>query len=113
MTFSAVMERSGAPICEVSRGILAGADFSSDHFVQVCADLKVEWIHSTAGVPRGRGTALQGGTLLGQTLRSSQPMRAAMNAALAYVHSFTTSPDKVFHRTTSSGVGRTPRTASL
>lgn len=35
-------------------------------------------------------TALQGGTLLGQTLRSAQPMRAAMNAALAYVDSFTT-----------------------
>ncbi|ONI74115.1 TetR family transcriptional regulator [Kribbella sp. ALI-6-A] len=33
-------------------------------------------------------TALQGGTLLSQTLRTAQPMRASMNAALAYVHSF-------------------------
>jgi TetR/AcrR family transcriptional regulator, transcriptional repressor for nem operon len=33
-------------------------------------------------------TALQGGTLLSQTLRTSEPIRAAMNAALAYIHSF-------------------------
>ncbi|ADB33140.1 transcriptional regulator, TetR family [Kribbella flavida DSM 17836] len=33
-------------------------------------------------------TALQGGTLLSQTLRTTQPMRASMNAALAYIHSF-------------------------
>jgi hypothetical protein len=58
-------------------------------------------------------TAPQGGTLLGQTLRSAEPMRAAMNAALAYVHSFTTSPAKVSRRTASSGVGRTPSTSSV
>ena len=34
-------------------------------------------------------TALQGGTLLGQTLGTAEPMRAAMTAALAYVRSFT------------------------
>jgi hypothetical protein len=34
--------------------------------------------------------ALQGGALLSQTLRTAEPMRASMNAALAYVHSFTT-----------------------
>ena len=34
-------------------------------------------------------TALQGGSLLSQTLRTAEPMRASMNAALAYVHSFT------------------------
>jgi AcrR family transcriptional regulator len=33
-------------------------------------------------------TALQGGTLLSQTLRTTQPMRAAMNAALAYIRTF-------------------------
>jgi TetR/AcrR family transcriptional regulator, transcriptional repressor for nem operon len=39
-------------------------------------------------------TALQGGTLLSQTLRTSEPIRAAMNAALAYVHSFATRTDR-------------------
>ncbi|MEV6637548.1 TetR/AcrR family transcriptional regulator [Actinoplanes sp. NPDC051470] len=34
-------------------------------------------------------TALQGGSLLSQTLRSAEPMRASMKAALAYVRSFT------------------------
>ena len=34
--------------------------------------------------------ALQGGALLSQTLRTAEPMRASMNAALAYVRSFTT-----------------------
>jgi TetR/AcrR family transcriptional repressor of nem operon len=34
-------------------------------------------------------TALQGGTLLGQTMQTSAPMRSAMNAALRYVESFT------------------------
>lgn len=33
-------------------------------------------------------TALQGGTLLGQTMQSTRPMRASMNAALLYVESF-------------------------
>jgi AcrR family transcriptional regulator len=33
-------------------------------------------------------TALQGGTLLGQTMQSTAPMRASMNAALRYVESF-------------------------
>jgi TetR/AcrR family transcriptional repressor of nem operon len=33
-------------------------------------------------------TALQGGTLLGQTMRTSAPMRASMNATLSYVESF-------------------------
>ncbi|MEV7624431.1 TetR/AcrR family transcriptional regulator [Actinoplanes sp. NPDC089786] len=34
-------------------------------------------------------TALQGGSLLSQTLRSAEPMGASMKAALAYVRSFT------------------------
>jgi TetR/AcrR family transcriptional repressor of nem operon len=33
-------------------------------------------------------TALQGGTLLGQTMQSATPMRASMNAALRYVETF-------------------------
>ena len=33
-------------------------------------------------------TALQGGTLLAQTMQTTTPMRAAMNAALSYVESF-------------------------
>jgi TetR/AcrR family transcriptional regulator, transcriptional repressor for nem operon len=33
-------------------------------------------------------TALQGGTLLNQTMRDARPLRAAMNAALSYVRSF-------------------------
>lgn len=32
-----------------------GSDFTSDHLRQVCADLKVRIVHSTPGVPRGRG----------------------------------------------------------
>jgi TetR/AcrR family transcriptional repressor of nem operon len=34
-------------------------------------------------------TALQGGSLLSSTLRTAAPMRASMNAALAYISSFT------------------------
>lgn len=34
-------------------------------------------------------TALQGGTLLAQTMQTTTPMRASMNAALRYVESFT------------------------
>jgi TetR/AcrR family transcriptional repressor of nem operon len=34
--------------------------------------------------------ALQGGTLLSQTLRDTAPLRAAMNAALSYIRSFVT-----------------------
>jgi TetR/AcrR family transcriptional repressor of nem operon len=33
--------------------------------------------------------ALQGGSLLSQTLQTAEPMRASLNAALAYVRSFT------------------------
>lgn len=37
--------------------------------------------------------ALQGGTLLAQTLRDTAPLRASMNAALGYVRSFVTETD--------------------
>lgn len=32
-----------------------GSDFTSDHLQQVAADLKIRLIHSTPGIPRGRG----------------------------------------------------------
>jgi putative transposase len=32
-----------------------GGDFTSDHIAQVCADVKVQLVHSTPGRPRGRG----------------------------------------------------------
>jgi len=32
-----------------------GSDFTSDHTAQVCADVKVQLIHSTPGKPCGRG----------------------------------------------------------
>jgi putative transposase len=32
-----------------------GSDFRSHHLEQVCADLKIQLIHSTVGMPRGRG----------------------------------------------------------
>ena len=35
-------------------------------------------------------TALQGGTILTTTLRTTEPLRASLNAALAYVRSFST-----------------------
>ncbi len=31
-----------------------GGDFASDHIAQVCADVKVQLVHSTPGKPRGR-----------------------------------------------------------
>ncbi|MDG4758294.1 TetR family transcriptional regulator C-terminal domain-containing protein [Micromonospora sp. WMMD710] len=37
-------------------------------------------------------TALQGGALLSQTMRNTQPMRASMDSALAYIRSFTPVP---------------------
>lgn len=32
-----------------------GSDFTSDHLAQVCHDLRIQLVHSTAGVPQGRG----------------------------------------------------------
>ncbi len=32
-----------------------GTDFTSGHIAQVCADARVQLIHSTPGKPRGRG----------------------------------------------------------
>jgi TetR/AcrR family transcriptional regulator, transcriptional repressor for nem operon len=37
-------------------------------------------------------TALQGGALLSQTMRSTQPMRASLDAALSHIRSFTPAP---------------------
>ena len=48
---------SGWPVCGVPAALYSdhGADFTSAHMGQVCADLKVQLIHSTPGVPRGSG----------------------------------------------------------
>lgn len=37
-------------------------------------------------------SALQGGTLLSQTMLNVQPLEASMNATLAYIRSFATNP---------------------
>jgi putative transposase len=45
------------PVCGIP-GVLYsdhGSDFTSRHLEQVCVDLHVQLIHSTAGVPQGRG----------------------------------------------------------
>jgi len=44
------------PVCGIPAALYSdhGADFTSDHIAQVCADLKVQLIHSTPGVPRSR-----------------------------------------------------------
>ena len=45
------------PVCGLPAVLYSdhGADFTSDHIAQVCADVKVQLIHSTPGKPRGRG----------------------------------------------------------
>jgi len=49
--------RPGWPVCGVPETLYCdhGADFTSHHLEQVCADLHVQLIHSTPGVPQGRG----------------------------------------------------------
>ena len=46
------------PVCGLPAALYGdlGSDFTSDHMAQVCADVKVQLIHSTPGKPRGRGT---------------------------------------------------------
>jgi hypothetical protein len=44
-------------------------------------------------------TAPQGGTILGRTMRDTRPLRAAMNAALAYIRSFAPPATTVKDRT--------------
>ncbi|HZM68399.1 MAG TPA: Mu transposase C-terminal domain-containing protein [Nakamurella sp.] len=45
------------PVCGLPAVLYSdhGADFTSSHLTQVCADVRVQLIHSTPGVPRGRG----------------------------------------------------------
>ncbi|GGM17180.1 Mu transposase C-terminal domain-containing protein [Nakamurella endophytica] len=45
------------PVCGIPATLYAdhGANFTSAHIARVCADLKVQLIHSTPGNPRGRG----------------------------------------------------------
>lgn len=44
-------------ICGIPAALYSdhGSDFTSEHLQQVCADLKIRTVHSTPGVPRGRG----------------------------------------------------------
>ena len=44
-------------ICGIPASLYSdnGSDFTSEHLQQVCADLKIRIVHSTPGVPRGRG----------------------------------------------------------
>lgn len=44
-------------ICGIPQALYSdhGSDFTSDHLQQVAADLKIRLVHSTPGVPRGRG----------------------------------------------------------
>jgi len=45
------------PVCGIPTTLYVdhGADFTSTHIGQVCADLHIQLIHSMAGKPRGRG----------------------------------------------------------
>ncbi len=45
------------PVCGIPATLYSdhGADFTSTHISQVCADLRMQLIHSTPGVRRGRG----------------------------------------------------------
>ncbi len=44
-------------ICGIPQSLYSdnGSDFTADHLRQVCADLKIRVVHSTPGIPRGRG----------------------------------------------------------
>jgi putative transposase len=45
------------PVCGLPAALYSdhGTDFTSDYIAQVCADTRVQLIHSTPGVPQGRG----------------------------------------------------------
>lgn len=45
------------PVCGIPGALYSdhGSDFTSRHLDQVCVDLHIQIIHSTAGVPQGRG----------------------------------------------------------
>jgi putative transposase len=47
----------GWPVCGLPAVLYSdhGADFTSTHIAQVCADLRVQLVHSAPGKPRGRG----------------------------------------------------------
>ena len=49
--------QSAWPVCGIPDILYTdhGSDFTSQHLEQVCADLHVRLVHSTAGVPQGRG----------------------------------------------------------
>lgn len=51
-----------------------GSDFRSHHLEQVCVDLKIQLIHSTVGMPRGRGRIERFFRTVNQLLLHRAPM---------------------------------------
>jgi AcrR family transcriptional regulator len=118
----AAIERQGENDCrgDCTLGSLAAELSASDEVSR--ADLSqgfLRWqglLHSGLAAMRERGelrpdadldelsftllTALQGGALMTQTLRTTRPLQAAMNAALAYVRSFATADHDAGERRT-------------
>ncbi len=47
--------------------------------------------------------SIQGGLLLTQTRRSARPLRLALDAALAYLRSFATTPEKQYESAATAG----------
>ena len=50
-------QRADWPVCGIPELLYSdhGSDFTSRHLEHVCIDLHIELVHSTAGVPQGRG----------------------------------------------------------
>lgn len=50
-------QQAAWPVCGIPEILYSdhGSDFTSRHLEQVCADLHIRLVHSTAGVPQGRG----------------------------------------------------------
>lgn len=50
-------EQPAWPVCGIPEMLYSdhGSDFTSRHLEQVCVDLHISLVHSTAGVPQGRG----------------------------------------------------------
>ncbi len=70
-------EVAGA-VCGISATLYSdhGADFTSNHISQVCADLRMQLIHSTPGVPRLTGK--------GERFFGSRHHRAAAHTARSH-----------------------------
>ena len=73
------------PVCGLPAVLYSdhGADFTSTHVAQVCADLKVQLIHSTTGQPHGRGKVERlFGTITTELLRTSSFCHAIWHGQL-------------------------------